>query len=532
MTLPGRDITRLPSSDESILFSLRQLGVSYRARPVLRGIDWTWRRGEHWAVLGQNGAGKTTLARVLSGEQAHYCGAYERSERLDAGGIAYVGFEAGHRLMQRDQRRDCAEFADEAADTGATIEQLLRCAPERAAARDALLDLLHLRPVLDRGLRYVSTGELRKGLLARAILARPELLILDSPLDGLDRATQARFGRALNTIIRQSPAVLVLCRSEGDVPPACAQVLLLDGGRKVLAGPRARHLHSERVRTVLAAPELALQAPPAAPARPSAGRDVASIDLRNVQASFGERCVFRELNWRFEAHHHCLIAGPNGCGKTTLLDMLTGDNHKAYGQQVRLFGRLRGSGESVWDIKARFGRVDAKLQYAVPSGSRVLDVVLSGYFDALRTRETPSDAQRRTALEWLGTLGMAASRDEEFHTLSFGLQRLVLLARAMVKSPAILLLDEATLSLDAGHRRLLLDAIDHVVGRYRCQLLFVSHTPGEVPSCINQLLRFTPAAGGSRVTVRDYPGCASDSVLGPVNTNQAEGRTGTRRCGR
>ena len=97
-------------------------------------------------------------------------------------------------------------------------------------------------------------------------------------------------------------------------------------------------------------------------------------------------------------------------------------------------------------------------------------------------------------------------RGEEFHTLSFGLQRLVLLARAMVKSPAILLLDEATLSLDAGHRRLLLDAIDHVVERHRCQLLFVSHTPGEAPSCINQLLTFTPAAGGSRVTVRDYPG--------------------------
>ena len=244
MTLQGRDITRLPSNDDSILFSLRQLGVSYRARPVLRGIDWTWRRGEHWAVLGQNGAGKTTLARVLSGEQAHYCGAYERSARLDAGGIAYVGFEAGHRLMQRDQRRDCAEFADEAADTGTTIEQLLRCAPQRAAARDALIDLLHLRPVLERGLRYVSTGELRKALLARAILARPELLILDSPLDGLDRATQDSFGRALDTIIRQSPAVLVLCRSAGDVPPACAQILLLDGGRKALAGPRAQHLHS------------------------------------------------------------------------------------------------------------------------------------------------------------------------------------------------------------------------------------------------------------------------------------------------
>ena len=497
----------MPSTDNTTLFSLRQLGVTYRARPVLRGIDWTWRRGEHWAVLGHNGAGKTTLARVLSGEQAHYCGVYERSERLEAGGIAYVGFEAGHRLMERDRKRDCAEFADDAADAGTSIGQLLRCAPERTAARDALIDLLHLRALLDRGLRYVSTGELRKGLLASAILTQPELLILDSPLDGLDRATQISFGRALNTIIRQSPAVLVLCRSEHDVPQACGRILVLDGGRKVLDGPRRPHVHSERVRAVLAAPELTFHAPPAAPARPCAGSDAPSIELRNVQASFGDLCVFRALNWRFEAHHHCLIAGPNGCGKTTLLDLLTGDNHKAYGQQVRLFGRLRGSGESVWDIKARFGRVDAKLQYAVPGGSRVLDVVLSGYFDALLLREIPTDTQRRSALEWLAALGLAALRGEEFHTLSFGLQRLVLLARAMVKSPSILLLDEATLSLDAGHRRLLLDAIDHVVGRHHCQVLFVSHTPGEVPGCINQSLTFMPGEGGSRVTVRAYPDC-------------------------
>ncbi len=185
----------------------------------------------------------------------------------------------------------------------------------------------------------------------------------------------------------------------------------------------------------------------------------------------------------------------------TLLDLLTGDNHKAYGQEVYLFGRRRGSGESVWDIKRSFGRVDARMQFAVPQGSSVMDVVLSGHFDSIGLHDRPTDRQRDRARIWLDALDLASLGSIEFHTLSFGLQRLVLLARAMVKAPRILLLDEATLSLDTGHRRLLLDAIDHVIRSSPCQLLFVSHTAGEVPACINQKLSFEPDPGGSRIRV-------------------------------
>jgi molybdate transport system ATP-binding protein len=145
------------------------------------------------------------------------------------------------------------------------------------------------------------------------------------------------------------------------------------------------------------------------------------------------------------------------------------------------------------------------MQFAVPSGSPVLDVVLSGHFDSLGLRDRPSDRQTARGRAWLTALGLGGLAREEFHTLSFGLQRLVLLARAMVKDPRILLLDEATLSLDAGHRRLLLEAVDHAVATSRCQVLFVSHTPGEVPACINQLLSFEPQEGGSRVSVSAYP---------------------------
>lgn len=490
-----------PTADAEPLFSFRGLGLSYRAKPALRGINWDWIPGQHWAILGPNGAGKTTLASILTGEQKHYSGDYIPSERLRRGGVAYVCFERGALLCERDRKRDCAEYESSASDTGTRVRELLPLSGDNEQAWQTLVDMLELGSILDRGLRYISTGEMRKTLLASALLSEPELLILDSPLDGLDKATQARLASSLSTIIQSSQAVMLLCRSAEDVPEGCTHLMLLDRGRTVAQGERLPLLNSEVVSRVLRAPAIQFSPPPTRASAPVPQDDTATLELRNVSVSFGEHCVFKDLNWRLDRHQHCLIAGPNGSGKSTLLDLLTGDNHKAYGQQVDLFGRRRGTGESVWDIKARFGRVDSRMQFQVPNGSKVEGVVLSGFFSSLGLHDRPSDQQRSQAKRWLQSLGLAALAGEEFHTLSFGIQRLVLLARAMVKDPVILLLDEATISLDAGHRRLLLDAVDHVVAEGRCQLLFVSHTAGERPLCINQILNFIPAEGGSTVAI-------------------------------
>ena len=494
----------MPDTPTTPLFTLRQLGLSYRARPVLRGIDWVWQPGEHWAVLGPNGAGKSTLATVLSGEQTHYAGDYQRSETLRRAGVAFVCFERGRRLMERDRKLDCAEFESNARDVGTRVRQLLPVGDD-PATWEGIVDLLDLRPLLDRGLRFISTGEMRKTLLASALLARPGLLILDSPLDGLDVDTQHRFGAALNEVIAHSPAVLLLCRSADEVPRGCNRLMLLDRGRVLDRGEAQSLLAGSRTRELLAAPSLHFRAPPAQGAGSAQASPSPTIELRNVTVSFGDLCVFRDLNWRLERQQHCVVAGPNGCGKSTLLDLLTGDNHKAYGQEVLLFGQRRGSGESVWEIKRRFGRVDARMQFAVPSGSEVLATVVSGFYDSIGLRDRPSDRQRSTAMDWLRALDLAALAGVEFHTLSFGMQRLVLLARAMVKQPSILLLDEATLGLDGAHRRLLLEAVDHLVAEAGCQLLFVSHTVGELPRCINQRLQFEPREDGSRVTVTALP---------------------------
>lgn len=492
----------MSSVSTSPLFQLHQLGLSYRAKPVLRGINWRWEFGEHWAILGPNGAGKTALASVLASEEQRFSGLFERGACLQQQGVAYVCFERGRRLCERDRKLDCAEFESTAIDVGTRVRDLFPADTPQIDC-EHVVSLLGLDAILDRGLRFISTGEMRKALLASALLMKPALMILDSPLDGLDRAMQAQLGEALDAIIAQSTATLVLCRNAEDIPKACNRVLLLDRGRVKATGARDEVLMSAECEALMTPPDIELNIVQS-PARTRDFGDV-TLDLRNVTVTFGDLCVFRDLNWTLRRDQNCLISGPNGCGKSTLLNLITGDNHKAYGQDVTLFGRRRGSGESVWDIKAQFGRVDAAMQFAIPPGTSVLHAVISGFYDSLGLYDRPSDQQRGQALQWLRTLDLAKLHAEDFHALSFGMQRLVLLARAMVKAPAILLMDEATLSLDTSHRRLMLDALDHVIKHSSSQLLFVSHSAGEIPQCINQTLSFTPMEDGSTVSVCDAP---------------------------
>jgi len=470
---------------------------------VLRGLRWRVNPGEQWAVLGPNGAGKTVLASIISGEQAHFSGHCDRSDALSTQGTAYVGFERARSLIARERKLDVSEFNSDATDRGTTVADLLPH-PADTAACDAWIQRLEMAPFLNRGLRYISTGQMRKALLASAILSHPGLLILDSPLDGLDASSRDILAAALEQLLQTDQPVLLLAREMDDIPQHCSHVLVLDRGRIVAAGARTTLLDDPAVRQIMQPATAPLRAlPPLAKRSTTPDADSDLIRLRGVGVSYGNARILHDVNWTFAVGDHCCVAGLNGCGKTTLLGLITGDNHKAYGQDVSLFGRQRGSGESVWDIKQQFGQVDTQLQLTFSRGMRVIEVVTSGFFDSVGLFDDWSDRQREHALAWLAALGLTPLAPEPFDALSFGMQRMVLLARAMVKSPRILVLDEPTLGLDGVHRRLFLRALEHIVAASDTQLLFVSHSPGALPACINQYLHFVPAEPG--FTVRCEP---------------------------
>ncbi len=476
------------------LLELKQLSFVYRTEPALRSIDWTVRPGEHWACLGLNGAGKTTLAQIVSKQLTRYSGGMQRGPALEAGGVAYVCFEQAKALCERDRKLDDSEFRADATDTGTTVRSLLLGRRPPGPAFEALVRRLRLGEVLDRGIRFVSTGELRKTLLASALLSDPALLILDSPLDGLDLALQEEMRRLLDELTRSATSVVLLCRQAEDIPRGFTHVLLLDQGRVADKGDRETVLSRPANREMLTPAMPPLAALPTAAARSYPVQSHGPLlALRSVTVRYGELTVFEDLDWTLDKGQHCCISGPNGCGKSTLLSLITGDSHKAYGQDITLFGRRRGSGESIWDIKQRYGQLDHRLHLEFPRGMRVLEAVISGFFDTLGLYDDWGDGHRQTARQWLRTLGLDDMATASFDRLSFGLQRMVLLARAMVKSPLILLLDEPTLGLDRPHRQVLLAAVDHIAAHSDTQVIFVSHTAGEMPRCINQRLVFKPS---------------------------------------
>jgi molybdate transport system ATP-binding protein len=482
------------------LLELQKLNLVYRALPALRDISWIPLQGQQWACLGPNGAGKTSLARILSAQATHFSGEFRRSEQLLEKGVSYVCFEQAKALCDRDRKLDDSEFRADASDPGTDVQSAILGGRTADSNFHQWVERLHISHILKRGLRFISTGEMRKTLLIRAILNDPALLILDSPLDGLDLASQADMRQIIDELLLTKMSVLLMCRQPEDIPAAISHVLVLDQGQVLKAGNRTDTLADHRVIALMNPPAAKLgHLPPPAPRPYELPASGPLVELRDVSVSYGDLAVLREVNWVLGSDTHCCVSGPNGCGKTTLLSLITGDNHKAYGQDITLFGIRRGSGESVWDIKQKYGQLDTQLHLNYVRGMRVVEVVVSGFFDTIGLYDDWGDQQRDTADRWLAALGLADLRRESFDALSFGLQRMVLLARAMVKSPIILLLDEPTLGLDGHHRKLMLRAIDHIAANSDTRIIFVSHSAGEVPSCINQHLVFEPRDDGFEV---------------------------------
>ncbi len=483
------------------LLSLQGVSLTYRALPALRDINWSIRAGEQWACLGPNGAGKTSLANVISRQATHASGETLRSELLAERGVAYVCFEQQKALCDRDKKLDDSEFRADASDPGTRIADVILQGDTPGKQFEQWVQRLNIGHILQRGLRFVSTGEMRKTLLIKALLSNPGLLILDSPLDGLDIASQGELQCIIDELLQSELSVLLLCRQLEDVPVGVSHLLVLDKGELLAAGPRNEIFNDASVHALMNPPiaELDQLPPPAPRAYQLPAVNIPLIELRDVSVSYGNLQVLHNVNWTFERGQHCSVSGPNGCGKTTLLSLVTGDNHKAYGQDITLFGIVRGSGESVWDIKQKYGQLDTQLHLNYVHGMRVVEVVVSGFFDTIGLYDDWGDSQRATAEQWLEALGLGQYSADGFDALSFGIQRMVLLARAMVKSPIILLLDEPALGLDGHHRKLILRAIDHIAAHSDTQIIYVSHSVGEMPVCINQQLRFEAVEGGFEV---------------------------------
>lgn len=447
--------------------------------------------GECWAVVGRNGSGKTALAQALAGDLPLTAGHRQGQPRC-----SLLSFEQQQALAEVEWQRLNSDFLKDDEDPGLTLDQLLAETGANQTERQQTAAVLGIAPLLDRPYRVLSSGEGRKALLARALLAKPQLLILDEPFDGLDLSARQRLTTLLIDRHRQGQTMVVIVNRVDEIPPCTSHLGLVDGcclrhAARYTAEDLPLLNQVEQSPPHLTALPQPLTSPAPLPPGPL-------VKLTNGQVSHDGMAIIQGLSWQVEVGQHWLISGPNGAGKSTLLALISGDHPQAYSNDLWLFGRRRGSGETVWQIKERIGVVSPALHLAYRVATTPLAVVLSGYFDSIGVYQQPGDLARKRAMEWLELLGLAAQAQQPFHSLSFGQQRLLLIARALVKQPPLVILDEPLQGLDGLNRALVLRFIDLLIGNGRSQLLYVSHHAADLPRCLSHHLQFVAGDGGYR----------------------------------
>ncbi|MGQ7743397.1 molybdate ABC transporter ATP-binding protein ModF [Pectobacterium brasiliense] len=460
---------------------------------MLRLDELTLEQNQCWAFVGANGSGKSALARSLSGELPILRG--ERTTEFQH--PVRLSFEQLQKLVSDEWQRNNTDLLSEGEDdTGRTTAEVIQDSLNDPARCQQLAHQFGIAHLLERRFKYLSTGETRKAMLCQALMPQPDLLILDEPFDGLDVTSRQQLADELRKLAGAGYTLVLILNRFDDIPDFINHVGVLADCTLTRVGERETILSEALVAQLAFSEKLSGSSLPE-PEDPQRHMTLpageARIRLRNGVVQYNDRPILHELSWEVLPSQHWQIVGPNGAGKSTLLSLITGDHPQGYSNDLTLFGRKRGSGETIWDIKRHIGYVSSSFHLDYRVSTSVRNVILSGFFDSIGIYQAVSDRQRHLTEQWLTLLGLnGAIADTPFQSLSWGQQRLTLIARALVKHPALLILDEPLQGLDPLNRQLVRRWLDILIGEGETQLLFVSHHAEDAPECITHRLTFVP----------------------------------------
>ncbi|MGL1893137.1 MAG: ATP-binding cassette domain-containing protein [Spirochaetaceae bacterium] len=433
--------------------------------------SWDIENSQNWAVIGNNGSGKSLLGEVLQN--------YDNTKT-----VGYISFEVIETLLEEERLKDDTDFLDKE-DPGTLVKEYL----------NNLNSFFNLEDLKNRGLKYLSTGELVKVLILKELEKKPDILILDEPFDGLDIESQKTLTELIGKLIDSPVTLILILNREEDIHKNISHIAFIHENRIILTGSKDEILSSESFKNIR---HFSGNIPETLPGIENITKiNEQLITLNSVSISFADTKVLKDITWSVKSGEHYKIIGPNGSGKSTLLKIISADNHQSYGQDITLFGMKRGTGESIWDIKQHIGLVSSGLQKDYRVSVSLLSVVISGFYDSIGLYNDPTPKEISEATQWLSLIGMSSKKHRSFKTLSYGEQRLVLIVRAMVKHPKVLILDEPCLGLDQVNRELILMLIDNIALKAETTLLYVSHRKEDYIPSINRELHLIPTVNGS-----------------------------------
>ncbi|MCY1719920.1 ATP-binding cassette domain-containing protein [Prolixibacteraceae bacterium Z1-6] len=342
-----------------------------------------------------------------------------------------------------------------------------------------------------RSIRTFSSGEQRKALLNYLISLHPDFIVFDNIFDMLDVESREILTRRLSDLSQKTPIIQVVKRKD-NLLPFIKNAIRIENEKISYSGTIEQY---EQLFITENSIKLKEQLPP--PLEHITLEQNPLIQFTHVTVSYADRTIVKNINWEIKNGDFWQLKGPNGSGKTTLLTMITGDNPKAYGQDIVLFGHKRGTGESIWDIKKKIGYVTPSLTTLFRGWNTVEKMVISGLVDSIGLYKKPTELQKQVAGQWIKLIGLAALKHQRFATLSEVQQCMVLIARAMIKHPPLLILDEPAHGLDDTSASLLTSLINKISDEGQTTIIYVSHRkePGLKP---RQVFELIPGDSGSQ----------------------------------
>ncbi len=449
-------------------------------------LNWTVRERENWVVIGPNGAGKTMLTDIFQGRIARKEGTIEVSQGNMYGSVKSMEFRDIYSLMDcrnvyYQQRWNASEIEEVplagdffSALPADRVERYIRC--------------FGVSESLSKRIVSLSSGELRKLLIIRNLIEEPRILILDNPFIGLDVSSRESLSEMLCRMSEINGLQTILVLSDiNDIPVWTDWILPVSNKSCGAPVSRETFMRDRTLQTRLF-PEIEENGTIELPKQEmSANADFeVALRMESICVRYGDSVILNRLDWEVKQGEKWALLGENGSGKSTLLSLVCGDNPQAYANAIILFDRVRGTGESIWDIKRRIGYLSPDLHTYYLKDIPALRVVVSGFYDSVGLFVNSSEEQREKAYEWMEVLHIAHLADRSFVKLSFGEQRLVLLARALVKNPPLLILDEPLHGLDAGKKKRAKSVIEAFCRQPDKTLIYVTHYRNEIPDCVTQ----------------------------------------------
>ena len=459
-------------------------------------VNFCLEEGEHIAIIGRNGAGKTMFVDMLTGKHPAFPDMVRYGFDEPYNKLKYISFRDTYggdndRTYFLQQRWNQMEIDEETPTVGSKLEEAYQLAgddtPERRALQKHIYEIFHLEPLLDKYIILLSSGELRKYKLASSLFTNPKVLIMENPFIGLDKETREQLKELLGMLAQEQGLQIILVLAKTDEIPEFITHIVEVKDLRVMPKVNSGQWRVESGEFATAADSISKKSCGAVANSKlyTLNSNLPIIHFNHVTIRYGARTILKDLDWTVMQGEHWALSGQNGSGKSTLLSLVCADNPQSYACDISLFGHKRGSGESIWDIKKHIGYVSPEMHRSYKQNIPSIEIVASGLKDTVGLYTRPKEDEKIQCRKWLNVFGIGNLEDRKFHEMSSGEQRLVLLARAFVKEPDLLILDEPLHGLDDINRKMVKDIVDDYCKNPEVTLIYVTHYQEELPKCID-----------------------------------------------